>query len=352
MLPYWILFAVFALGSLDYRRRAGARENEPLPILALAAILTAAMIGFRFEVGGDWQTYLMILEHSGYLDFGSSLTASDPGYSLINWLATRMGLGIWAVNLFCGAAFTWGLFRFARFQANPWLAFLVAVPYLIIVVAMGYTRQAVAIGIIMAGLVNLRDMPSMVRFGIYVLVAATFHKSAIIVLPLVAFAATRNKLVMVGIGIVMGLMLYYLFVATAIDRLVENYVVQDYDSQGALVRVAMNLPPALIYLTMRKRFAFPTFDAKLWRNFSFAAFGALVILMLLESSTVVDRLALYLIPLQLVIFSHLPSLFNRSGRQNGQLTILILAYSALVQFVWLTSAAHADYWLPYQLYFL
>lgn len=348
MLAYWILFTWFALGAVDYRRRNFDSGKQRL-FLGAAVVFTAAFIGFRYEVGGDWYAYVEAFELARYEDFASAVASSDPGYSIVNWLASRLGVGIWAVNLVCAAIFMWGLFRFARHQANPWLAVLVAVPYLIIVVAMGYTRQAVAIGIIMAGLVKLGERPSMVRFGLYVLSAALFHKTAIIVLPLVAFAAAQNKWVMVGIGGVMGAMLYYLLIAATIDQYLIVYEVADYDSQGALIRVVMNLPPAAIFLLLSKRFQLPEFEMKLWRNFSLAAFSALALLMLMQSSTVIDRVALYLIPLQLFVFSRIPSLFDPKGRQSGPWTLAIVAYSALVQAVWLTGANHAEFWLPYRL---
>ena len=44
------------------------------------------------------------------------------------------------------------LIRFCLAQADPWLSVLIAIPYMVIVVAMGYTRQAVALGILMVGL--------------------------------------------------------------------------------------------------------------------------------------------------------------------------------------------------------
>ena len=277
---------------------------------------------------------------------------SDPGYMLINWLSLNLGTDIWLVNLISAMVFTWGLARFAREQPNPWLAIVIAVPYLVIVVAMGYTRQAVAIGIILAGLARVHHHQSMVKFGLYVLFAATFHKSAVIILPLVAFAAARNRIVMVAIGAVMAAMLWYLFVSASIDTLMENYVVEEYDSQGAAIRVAMNLPPAILFLLYQRRFGLDAFSQKLWRNFAFAAIGALGLLMVMQSSTVVDRLALYLIPLQLYVFSRLPTVFSDKGRDNGQLTLALIGYSALVQLVWLTSATHADYWLPYKFYLI
>ena len=83
----------------------------------------------------------------------------------------------------------------------------------------------------------------------------------------------------------------------------------------------------------------------MWRNFSLAAWLFLLLLMVIPSSTAVDRLALYIIPLQLAVLSRLPRAFD-----SGLLRYAVMAYSALVLFVWLTFAKHADYWLPYQFY--
>ena len=69
-------------------------------------------------------------------------------------------------------------------------------------------------------------------------------------------------------------------------------------------------------------------------------------LFLLPSTTVVDRLSLYLIPLQLAVLPRLAYLFK--GRFLGR--SLVIIYSALVLFVWLNFAVHAQYWLPYQFY--
>jgi Ca2+/Na+ antiporter len=191
----------------------------------------------------------------------------------------------------------------------------------------------------------------MLRFGAYIVACALFHKTAIIILPIVAFATTQNRWIMIGLGGVLGLVLYYLLLNAGIDTLMQNYVEADYDAQGAAIRVAMNVLPAIIFLIFQRRFGLDEFDRKLWRNFSLAALAALGLLMLMESSVVVDRLALYLIPLQLVVFSRLPYAFQRGGKPNGLFTLGVIAYSATVQFVWLTAATHADYWLPYKFWF-
>jgi hypothetical protein len=88
----------------------------------------------------------------------------------------------------------------------------------------------------------------------------------------------------------------------------------------------------------------------LWRNFAIGAFVTLAMLFLIASSTIADRLALYLIPLQVFVFSRLPYAFPRKGKPDPLLVFAIVAYSGLVQFVWLTQAQHAGNWLPYKFF--
>lgn len=347
MFPYWTLFTLSAVGAIQYRaNQAGERQGGPL--LMLLALLTMLMIGLRFEVGGDWGTYLLVFEHTRYLDLVDALSTQDPGYAFLNWLGQRIGAGIWFVNTACALLFTWGLTSFARRQPNPWMAFVVAVPYLIIVVAMGYTRQAVAIGFVLAALSRIQVRPSLLTFSVFIIFAALFHKSAIVVLPLVAFSFTRNRILTILIAAVLGAALYYAFVEASMDRLLLNYEEQDYDSQGATVRVLLNIVPGLMFLLMQKRFSFSDFDRVLWRNFSLAALASLVMLYLVQSSTAVDRLALYLVPLQIAVLSRLPSVLSRQATPSGPAILTVIAYAALIQFVWLNYATHAQLWLPYR----
>jgi len=348
LLPYWVLFAIFALGSLEYRRRHLIGSGST-PFLWIGGVFIALMVGLRYEVGGDWGNYERIYESFRYADLAESITKSDPGYAILNWMGQQLGYEIWFVNLICAIVFAWGLVRFAKRQPNPWLAILVGVPYLIVVVAMGYTRQAVALGLILAGLAIV-DRTSVVRFAVYVLLAVIFHKSAIVVLPLVAMAATRNRLITLGLFVVLAAMLFYLFVAGSIDTMMVNYVEAAYSSSGAAVRILMNIPPALLFLLFQNRFALGQQQKVLWRNFSIAAFGCLALFLYLESSTVVDRLALYLIPLQLFVWSRLPEAFPDRRRANEQIVLVAILYSAVVQFTWLNYATHSFAWVPYRFY--
>jgi hypothetical protein len=223
---------------------------------------------------------------------------------------------------------------------------VVAIPYLVIVVAMGYSRQAIAIGIIMAGFAALKNSAPLLRFTLYVAVAASFHKTAIVVLPLLILTGAKNRLsnaILVGAS---SFLLYDIFLADEVDNLVKNYVGAEYSSQGAAIRVAMNLPPAVLLLWRGKELGFSNYELKAWRAFSFMSIFLLILLLLLPSSTAVDRLGLYILPLQLVVIPRVVKLFKSQG--TGAFAVVM--YAALIQFTWLNFAEHARYWVPYKFY--
>ena len=129
------------------------------------------------------------------------------------------------------------------------------------------------------------------------------------------------------------------------------YISHVYESQGAGVRLAMNLPPSLIYLGASRRFTGSETERRIWRNFAVIAIFSVVALFLVASSVIVDRLALYIIPIQLFVLSRLPNVLSRTGRPTLLLVSCVLLYSAVVQFVWLNFANNSKNWIPYESYF-
>src|SRR4030095_4419795 len=195
---------------------------------------------------------------------------------------------------------------FCIVQPEPWLAFAVAIPYMAIVIAMGYTRQGVAVGILMAGLASFHRNSSSVRFAIYVAFAALFHKTAVVAFPLVALANPRNRLLNFLLVIATSYFFYGLFLGDALEQFVEHYIKTGFSSQGAGSRIAMTLVAAIVLWITKSRLGLTETEWRLWRNFSLAAVASLVLLLVLPSSTAVDRISLYLMPLQLAVLSRVP----------------------------------------------
>ena len=345
MYYYWLLFAVFAFcAALAPGQLAKGRTTNGL-LLAALTIVMALMIGLRYEVGADWNVYEIMFTDAGRASFQRMLRLGDPGYQTLNWIISQLHGTVTQVNIVCALVFCWGLLRLARQQPEPWLAMVVAIPYLVVVVAMGYTRQAVAIGILMAGLAGLQRGMSTLRFAAYVAAAALFHKTAVFVLPLVIFAGSRTIFLNLIVGAALCVLFYNLFLEQSVGLYVSNYLDSGYSSQGAAIRVALCVVPALLFLLRSRDFGLAPRERTIWRYFSIAALVAPVALVLSPSSTAVDRIALYLLPLQVVVFSRLP----RAYRLHGLGRLLVILYSAAILFGWLTFATHARYWIPYQI---
>ena len=349
MTPYWLLFALPALLALT-QPGPSQRYRRQWPAEWWAAYLVlVAMIGLRHEVGGDWIAYLGHLEHAQTVSIWEALDDKDPAYSLLNWVVANQGGSVHWVNTVCAALFSWGLIAFCRTQPRAWLALVVSVPYLVVVVAMGYTRQGTAIGLVMLGLVSL-TRNRLLPFVVWVALAATFHKSAVIVLPLAMLAGTERRgwnVLWIGAATVA---LFVLMVQESVESLAVNYLGREYESQGAGIRVAMNAVPAVIFLLIPSRFNLLPAQRAFWTWMSIGALVFIGLLAVSPSSTAVDRVALYWIPLQLFVLARLPEALGPRHSKNTGWAAAVMCYSALVLFVWLVFGAFSYTWLPYRFY--
>ena len=339
MLTYWVMFLIPSSMILLLKR--GDRSN--LLSFLFLGFFFALLIGFRFEVGGDWGTYLLHYEEVFDMSFDEVLKRKDPGHQVLNWLMGRWDMGVYGVNIIYGTVFMIGLVKFSRDQLYPWLAMSVAVPYMVIVVAMGYSRQGMALGIFMWAITQLRK-GKLKTYLVMILIAALFHKTAIVLLPLGMFLYEKGMMlrVLMIIPIVYGG--WDLLLADATDNLIYQYIDRDMQSAGARIRVTMNLLPAILLLIYRKEWKRSFNDYSFW---FWIAIGSIIAMGLVGvSSTAVDRISLYFIPIQLVVYARLPYLARNQVSPSLMNMMIIIGYSAVL-FVWLNYAAHAYAWIPY-----
>lgn len=344
MTVYWLMFGVALLGVMAPRRLKPS-QSQVMLLLTCAGI--ALLMGLRHEVGGDWATYERQFDWIAGMSFRQAvIEGKDPAYYGLAWIVARLDGSIYFLNLLCAAPLALGVASLARRQPMPWLSLLAAVPYLLIVVGMGYTRQSAAIGFALFGLVALGSGKTW-RFVVWVLIGAAFHKSAVLLIPIAALAASRNRIwTMTWVG-AMALVGGWILLYDSADTLVANYVESDYAdaSQGAAVRVFMNVVPAIIFLWKRYVLAPGVSERRLWTWMAILALACVPLLPV--SATAVDRVALFFIPLQLFVFGRLSRLSN-DIKNRTLIVIAVASYYASVQFVWLNFASHANAWVPYQ----
>lgn len=355
MWPYWILFLIPALTAAFSKpvaniREDGTRNVQIGAVWVLVMIAMALMIGLRDRVGGDWFAYVRHLFEAETLTISQAIRLPDPAYKILNILSLKLGLGIVGVNLFCGAAFALGLIIYARTMPRPWLALAVAIPYMTIVVSMGYSRQGVALGFAMIGLVALARQ-RLLWFLFWVFVAATFHRSAVVLISIVLLTRNFRNWKNLPILLIVIFFMYVSLIEGKTTQFVEQYIENEMQSDGAFIRLLMNVVPAILLVLFRKRFSAAQSERKMYMVMSLLAivsFSALITGAL--PSTALDRISLYLIPLQVFVFAHLPDALGRYEGQKQTIVLMTLVYFALVLFVWLNYANFSHWWQPYRMF--
>lgn len=361
---YWLIFGAFAVGALSYASALSRAGTLPVSgpyataisrksvILGAAGIALVVLIGLRYRVGGDWANYLDIFRRLAQQELVPALAGSrqEPAYTFLNWLAAEFGAGIWLVNLICAIPFVYGLLALCRQQPNPWLALLVATPFLIIVVGMGYTRQATAMGFLMVGLAKMLEGRGRRSFAIWALMGSLFHRTTLVFIPIMFATGEKNRFVSWLLVLATLIIAYYTVLPNTFDRYSAGYIHEQYNAAGAPVRVLMDVVPAAIVLLSKGRFYWSTEEKSVWRTYAFLCIFAGVALPFISSSVIIDRLAIYLIPMQIFAYSRIGYCFGLVRRGWLMWTAAVVLYCAAVLFVWLNYAVNAWGWLPYQNY--
>lgn len=339
MLVYWLMYLIVASMALFI----GQKKQTLIPWIFIG-FLFMIIIGFRYKVGLDWSNYMLHYDSMYGLELKDAISHGDPGHQFLNWLSYRWNLGVYGTNVVYGIIFMVGLVKFSREQMFPWLAMTVAVPYLLIVVAMGYSRQGVAIGLFLLAVTYL-GKGKFKTYILLILIAALFHKTAILLIPLGMFLYRKGLTLRILMIIPIAYGAWDLLLADQQERLWHNYVDMQMQSAGAQIRVLMNLLPSLLLLLYRKEWKRTFNDYSFW---FWIALGSIISVGLVGSaSTAVDRVALYFIPIQLVVYARLPYLARKQMAPSATKMLIVLGY-ALVLFVWLNFAVYSHGWQPYQ----
>lgn len=349
MTIYWLLLAypaVMAFLFPDVRGRHGVSVGQALALLAFAVFYTG-MSFFRFEVGADWYAYDTMYQTARSTPFEGALSISDPLFSFLLWVSAQLGWGIYMPNAVCSLVLVIGVIMLAVQLRQPWLAILAAVPYLLIVVGLGYIRQAAAIGFILMALASV-GKGAMFRSVILLALAGGFHSTAAGVFPFFALAiANRNKLRMFLIT-ALGSAGLVIFLSRQLEFFETTYIDSDYQSAGAWIRIGLSALASFFILFRWRTFDCPPRTRSIWIGIAIANFVAMALLLLITSSTAVDRVSLYFSIIQLVFFANISQLLRFSGRMELFGRLLVAGTAVAVQLVWLVFATHANSWVPYK----
>ncbi|EOG9703666.1 EpsG family protein [Acinetobacter baumannii] len=306
-------------------------------------------IGLRFKVGGDWDNYLVLYENFKYLNFKEALFFFEPGYSLLNILGNFLQIkDIWFVNL-CSSALVC-IFLFITFikLEKYWLCLLIYYPYHILAVSLGYTRQSIAVAILLYAFLKLLQN-NKIKFLIFLLIAACFHKTAIIFILFYPLLFIKGKKVLIILYEIFSLILITLILYISSLNESTVYTSEELNSSGVFLRLSLHIIPVISYFLLRNKVF------KLDKSYLFLDYFVLLIFycfcLSFLFSTLADRFNLYLIFFDiyvLVAFYHNLLIINR----KILIFILTLFFTSFIYIWMLNSVLVAKAWLPYQNYLI
>ena len=348
MLIYWVMLGMTSMATLALGDGRMVMDRRATLGLVFAAFAFTIIVGLRFQIGTDWFNYQRSLNIIRFSGFAAAVGYKDVGFGLISWLSLKLGLELYGVNIVCAAMLMAGLVHFVKRQPDPWLAMTAAVPYLIIVVGMGYIRQAAAIGMLFYALTAYRER----RLGhavAWLMLGAVFHASIVIMLPIAALAISGKRLELLVPFAIISVAVYVFFLADRLDTLYDLYLGDDVslDSAGAAIRVLINAAPAAVFLIYRRQMETEPVMRMFWTLVAIISLALVPAVFLTSASTAIDRIALYFIPLQILVFGRVPFVVTETSGGAKLVTYGCVLYFSATLYAWLNFAANSRNWVPY-----
>ena len=300
---------------------------------------------FRWNVGGDWGSYLSLYNHTSYsyFQFNWSLT-----FVIINNFFALIGGGIYGVNLFIASIFYLSLYRLGKLlNFDILLILLISFSLVYFNGLMGYVRQTLCLTFLIFSIEFLFRKKNYISTLFYIL-AITSHISSIIFIPIylfIHFKNLRNTLIIIFISV-------FLFFINN-DRLIfafENFIIKGNISAGSVYRSFPLIVCCIYFFIYRKKFISENRNCNFLIDYLFfiSIFLILIIFFVPSLTTIADRLSFYLIIFQIFICGKFFNTIIKPLDKNYLHSVIFVSISYfLLTFLWLIFGDYSIFWLDY-----
>ena len=333
---------------------AGTRHAQRV-MLGLLVFLMVLFVGSRREVGCDFWGYSERFElYDLFVSLGQGgelLQRSEPGFALVNLAVIHLGLPYFWINVACAIIFFACFYVFAGRRERPVAMLALAFPILIVQLAMSGLRQATATALLMLAF-HAFSRRQRVMMAFWIILASTFHASALMFMPLVFLIGRNINLATLAVGTLVALPAVALFAGDRVDVYQDRYGEGDVVSFGAVFRTGLIVITAVMFELYSDSFRrlYPQ-DYPLMRLFSIFAFGLAIVTVV--SSIAAHRIGFYLMPVHILTLVRLPLAMSHGRRPDPLIAAMpFIAYGAYIV-VWFATSKHARLcYTPYDSYLL
>tara|TARA_Y100001958_G_C21032648_1_gene405114 strand:- start:200 stop:814 length:615 start_codon:yes stop_codon:yes gene_type:complete len=196
--------------------------------------------------------------------------------------------------------------------------------------------------------ISLLKKNMFIRFSFFNLLSTSFHFSSVInfIYPAI-ISLKRNKWIFIITAILASLFGLY-FYQTRLSYLIEVYLLSTiYESKGTLMRLIFLLIPSGIFLIYHKAFSTST-EKKVYQLISFGAIFLSIGYFVGVPTTFLDRIALYLIPINVLVFSNISVIMFRIKQKYFVGTLFNISLAFIYLSTWLIFSNHSSSFMPYK----
>ena len=189
--PYLLLISFYGIMALWYNQTKNL-DSRPVNVL-LCMLVTLLFWGFRGFCFYDWMSYYPMFLHAGIENFSDNITSMEPGFCLLITACKEI------YDSYIFFAFVCSLINLAllsnfllKHTDNYPLALLACTVFGCFLLFTDLMRNAIAVFIFINAIDYLAEK-KIWKYFLMVLLALSFHYSAILYIPLYFFARKKMK---------------------------------------------------------------------------------------------------------------------------------------------------------------
>ncbi len=318
----WAMLGIVGLGIPVYHFWGG---KKPLSIAYLAVVSLGLILisSLRFGIGFDYWTYLEIFEDIRTLPWNTVVSYTfEPGFNIfvkLCWLFCPSGQAVYAVFSVLAVGLV-ALFSY-RYSPLPWLSMFAFLTLNYYYMSMNLLRQAIA-GIICLYAYQFCKERKLVPFLLVVVLAASFHKTALILLPvyfLAQIALTKITLAVYGGLFFLG----FVFARPLVD-FVTQHIFTQYVGSIYMRPSSFALVIGPVFMCVLLLLTYKMFMAKDSRNVvmaNYLIYGA-VLSAFIAQFFIIERLSTYFMLPMLLFLPEVVCLFRPQAEKTDRIAEL------------------------------
>lgn len=303
--------------------------------------------GLRYEVGGDWLSYLRYFDVNQNLTIFHIFESPEFIYHLLIWVTHKLDYNFIFLNFSLQFIFYFLLFGISIKQKNLAFLYFLYFPTVVFFFSYGFIRQGIACLIVYYGIIFINEKKLKLDYiSIFIIIATGFHLTALFFFLFLLIEHLKKikitRIILIGI-IILSLFLYKPFLNLFLNKF-EHYILREYtSSEGYYFRYLIHLIPASIYLFFTRKKIENNIENLFYTQLSIFNIIMIMPSLLFGITTIFDRFLLYSLPFQAISLSLFISILKNNYLRNFSIIIICLCYLLYFMF-WMIMNERLDMW--------